>query len=136
MKRLILHSMFAAAALVAVAGSASAQILTAEIPFAFRANNVLMQPGSYEVVRVNSSNTVMYSLRNRDTSAAVLLSSYSHYEPSKAATAKLGFECVDNRCSLRELSTGGDSAYRFFAPKMARGETREIALSRNAIKAD
>jgi len=140
MKRLILHSMFAAAALVAAAGSASAQNLTAEIPFAFRANNTLMQPGSYEVVRINSSASTMYVLRNRDTAGAVLLAAYSQHEPSKewvkSAVAKLAFECADNRCALQELWTGGAAAYRFFAPKMARGELREIAFSRYSNKAD
>jgi hypothetical protein len=136
MKRLMIHSMFAAAALVAGAGSASAQMLTAEIPFAFRASDKLMQPGSYDVVRISSSNAVMYSLRNRDTNAAVLLSTYGRFEASKPAAAKLAFECGDSRCALHELWTGGASGYRFFVPKTARGEMREIALSRNPNKAD
>jgi len=140
MKRLILHSMFSAAALVAVAGSASAQMLKADIPFAFRASNKPMKPGSYEVVRVNTGNSVLYSLRNRDTKATVLLASYSKYEPSnawvKAGMPKLVFDCPAGSCALQELWTGGTVSYRFFDPKSGRGEAREIALSRSANKAD
>jgi len=140
MKRQILHSMFAAAALLAVAGSASAQMLKAEIPFAFRANNTLMQPGSYEVTGIRTSNAVMYSLRNVDTHQAVLLSTYVAKDPGKdwvkSGTAKVGFACTDNRCALSELWTGGASAYGFFVPKRGSGETREIALSPSPNKAD
>jgi hypothetical protein len=140
MKRLIMHSMFAAAAVVAVAGSASAQIMKAEIPFAFRASGTLMQPGTYEVVRINSSNAVLYSLRNRDTKAAVLLSAQSQHEALKrfvdSGMAKLAFACTDNRCALSELWTGGAAAYGFSAPKASRSEAREIALTRSSGKAD
>ena len=140
MKRQILHSIFAAAALLAVAGSASAQVLKAEIPFAFRASNTLMQPGSYELVGIRTSNVVMYSLRNVDTHSAVLLSTYVLRDPAKdwvkAGTTRVAFSCSDNRCALSDLWTGGSSAYGFFAPKRGRGEMREIALSPSPSKAD
>ena len=84
MKRLIMHSMFAAAALVAVVASAPAQTLKAEIPFAFRSGNTLMQPGSYEVVRIQTGNLAMFSLRSRDSDVAVLLTDHGHRDADKA----------------------------------------------------
>jgi hypothetical protein len=140
MKRMILHSMFAAAALAAVAGSASAQMLKAEVPFAFRASGQLMQPGSYQVVRLQTSNAVIFSLYNRETDTAVLLSGYDRRDPAKewakAGTAKLAFSCTASRCALRELWTGADSTYRFSAPKAGRGESREIVLTLSSNKAE
>jgi hypothetical protein len=40
-----------AATLVVAAGTASAQTLTAEIPFAFRTGSAMMAPGTYTVIR-------------------------------------------------------------------------------------
>ncbi len=49
MKKLTTKFMIATAALVVAAGAASAQIMTASIPFEFRAGNRVMAPGTYRV---------------------------------------------------------------------------------------
>src|SRR5580700_2722631 len=55
MKNFTMQLTIAAAALVAVAGSASAQTYKAEIPMAFHAGSNAMAAGSYEVVVRNTS---------------------------------------------------------------------------------
>jgi hypothetical protein len=136
MKRLITFSVFAAAALVAVAGSASAQTLKAEIPFSFRAGKTLMGPGTYDVVVDKTSATRVFRLHNRESNVSVMLIGNVQDDAAKAwreaGLPKITFECVETRCALRRIWTGGDSAYRFLGPKPgADGAVRvaEIRLS-------
>jgi len=135
MKRLIMHSILAAAALGAVAGIASAQSVTAEIPFAFRASHTLLQPGSYDLARIRTASAVVFSLRSRDNGASVFLMNYGGHDPDqggvKAGAAKLGFTCSEGHCALQELWTAEGSSYRFVVAKHDRGEAREIALTRS-----
>src|SRR5256885_1219805 len=98
MKRLTIHSMFAAAVLVAAAGSASAQMLKAEIPFAFRAGTALVQPGTYDVVSQVSLGSTMFRLHNRDTNQSIVLFRNGTRDVVKAWAAAghptLAFRCA------------------------------------------
>jgi len=117
--------MFAAAALVAVAGNGSAQVLKAEIPFAFRAGSTLMQPGAYQVKTDRSGATVRFYVTNLDTNATSVLGTYALNDPKKAwvknGLPMLAFDCVEARCALREVWTGDASSCRFFGPALGPG---------------
>src|SRR5512146_2985337 len=84
MKRWTIHSMFAAAALSAVALTAHAQTLTAEIPFAFRAGSVGMSAGTYDISIDQMSASRVVRLQNRETHASALITNYAATDPSKA----------------------------------------------------
>ena len=73
MKSLTTNCMIAVAALAAAAGSASAQVLKAEIPFTFRAGKALMPPGSYELNLGAAPSRTFFILRNAQTKASVML---------------------------------------------------------------
>jgi hypothetical protein len=136
MKRFLTHSMFAAAALVAVAGSASAQSLKAEIPFAFRAGAVLMQPGTYDVVARQGMSSMLFELHNRDTRQSVVLFRQGTRDVASAGLRKIAFECVGSNCALRELWTGSEASSLFSSPKNPSGDPVRIAEVPLTTKAD
>lgn len=135
MKRNIMHWMIAAAALAVAAGSASAQSLKAEIPFAFHAGGVLMPPGAYSVTRSVSSASQSFVIYNPETRQSVIL---AHYVPSDAPAAwradtqaRLAFECSSDNCVLRTVWTAaGEPAYNFFGHKPSGDEPVHIAVVR------
>jgi hypothetical protein len=142
MKRLTMTLTIAAAALVATAGSASAQILKADIPFTFRAGNTVMAPGSYRVTLNHSSAAKWFVFQNTDTRRGVMLARYTIGDAPKAwistGTPKLAFECAGSQCVLRSVWDGsGVSAYRFTGPKLGSGEDVRVAEIRmTSVKAD
>ena len=137
MKTLTTKMFLAAAALTVVAGSASAQMLRAEIPFTFRVGDRIQQPGAYEVNMLAAANRNYFTLRNTETRKAVLLSSFALADVPKqwraAGIPKLAFECSNSGCVLRDLWSGSDpNLQRFQAPRIGRaGEMRiaEVAMT-------
>lgn len=80
--------MIAAATLVVAAGSASAQSLKAEIPFAFRAGGVVMPAGTYQVKTDNHLGGHPYfEIRSVDGGRSVLLVGSVPHNPKKAWAA-------------------------------------------------
>lgn len=137
MKSFMVHSILAAAAVAALIGSASAQTLTAEIPFAFRAGQTLMAPGSYDVKTDRSGAVTVFYFHNADSHKSILLPTYYRTDPPKAWAAdghpRLSFECVETRCALRQIWMGDSPAYAFRGPRHgADGALRltEIPLTR------
>ena len=139
MKKLTTRLMIATAALMVVAGAASAQIrttLTAQIPFEFRAGNQVMAPGTYQVDRLATQTGVpIYKLLDVDSSRSIALLAQAPVEPRKGWTeenAKLVFSCTSGSCALAELWSGREShGYAFARPKLGKGEDaylREIPL--------
>jgi hypothetical protein len=126
--------MIAAATLVVAAGSASAQILKAEIPFTFRAAGVVMQPGTYQVkITMQQSGIPFFQIRNADAGRSVLLVGTAPHDPRKAweasGQAVLSFECSAGPCALTELWSGHDRpAYAFPRPKLGRDEPTRTAV--------
>jgi hypothetical protein len=142
MNSLTMNCMIAVAALAVTAGSASAQVLRAEIPFAFRAGNTLMAPGAYDLNMAVSPSRTYFLLRNAETRRSVMLANFNVGDVTKSWKAKrlptLGFECVDARCALRELWTADDSnAYYFRSPKLGRdGDVHVAEIVMTRLKAD
>jgi hypothetical protein len=138
MKRLTMHSLFAAAALTAVAGGASAQTMKAEIPFSFQAGGTAMAPGSYTVKVDHGSGNAHFLVRNNDTAKAVMLVQSVEGTARKTwradGQARLGFECAGARCALREVWSGADSrTYYLNGPKLGGNEaarSAEVALTK------
>ena len=136
MKSMKLHYLFAAAALAAVAASASAQILMkAEIPFTFRAGQSSDGPRVVWVrAPVGSSSYV--TLRNIDTGKSVI----AVYQPTRSTRTaarsqpRLTFACAASRCALQQVWPGG-CAPRLHAASPEAGfrrgsDGREVPLSR------
>src|ERR1035441_5566077 len=74
MNKLTMRFMIATAALVVVAGVASAQVMTASIPFEFRAGNQVMAPGTYQVDRLAAQTGVpIYRLLGVDSHRSIAL---------------------------------------------------------------
>jgi hypothetical protein len=139
MKRLTMNSLVVAAALTAVAGSAAAQTMKAEIPFTFRAGGAVLTPGTY-VVKIDSggSGQTHFVLRNEETRQSVIVGqTVQGLAPRQwraDGQARLGFECVGARCALRNIWSGGDTrAYYLPGPKLGGNETAraaEVALTK------
>jgi hypothetical protein len=98
----------AAALLAAVSGVASAQVMKADIPFAFRAGNAMMAPGSYFVEVKGADRLVYFWNRNAGQRAFVLYASTEN--PARQWTAKgdpvMEFDCGASRCELTRLWPG------------------------------
>ena len=132
MKRLTLHTLFAAAALTAAAGGASAQTLKAEIPFTFHAGEALLAPGTYLVSLDRTMGSSVFMLRNADTGRGVMVDRGVEGDAAKAWRAdgqpRLRFDCIGARCALREVWSGGDTRSHYLrAPKIAREEAARSA---------
>jgi len=133
MTNFMTRKMIAAATLVVAAGSASAQYLKAEIPFAFRAGNEVMAAGTYQVKTTTlQSGGPLYEIRSAG-GQSVLLAGTTQRDPQKAWAAAgkpvLSFECGVGRCSLSEVWTGsGRSSYAVPHPKLSRDEATHTAV--------
>ena len=142
MKSLTTNCIIAVAAFAAAAGSASAQVMKAEIPFTFRAGKSLMPPGSYELNLNATPSRTFFIMRNAETKASVVLANFNTGDVTKTWKAKglptLGFECFDAQCALHELWTANDSsAYYFRGPKLGRDGDPHIAeIVMTRVKAD
>jgi len=143
MKTLTTHCLFAVAALVAAAGSASAQNYKAEIPMAFRAGNKVMEPGSYDLKVVSQYTGHDYILiYNRTTASTAMLLPISGPDAPKAWTKAgnplISFTCAGHACTLSRFWDGRDSAtYEFPAHKLPKAEVDRVAIVTVAVtKAD
>jgi hypothetical protein len=139
MKKLTTNLMIATAALVVVAGVASAQTLTVSIPFEFRAGNRVMAPGTYFVNDLGlRAGTPLYRILSMNSHQATLLTPQVPVDPEQAwrasGGAKLVFACVSGSCDLAEIWDGARSnAYTLSRPKLGKGEDaylREIPMQR------
>ena len=140
MKSLTMNLMVAAA-LIGVAGSASAQVMSAHIPFDFKANGLQFSPGTYRIsVRGMSSGTPVVQVYNQDSKAgAVSVVSPGKDAPKSwrnRASAMLSFACAENRCELRTVWAGDDA--RTFELPASKNALSTLAGTINipAIKAD
>jgi hypothetical protein len=141
MKRFTLSLIFAAAAATVAAGSASAQMLKAEIPFTFRAAGAQMGPGTYTVITQNSAGLPHFVLKNVDTGKAAILTAGILTNASRTwkddGTPRIAFQCIERRCSLQQIWGGGvSSVYEFPTPKVRADESSTLTEIRMTTKAD
>jgi len=128
--------MITAAALAIATSVASAQTLKADIPFAFRAGNKVMAPGTYYVKANEAQHYTVVS--NYDSKSAVILMAGALSTPTKAWTAKgdpvITFDCVSGSCELTRLWTATGRPVMAFPSHNRGGEYRasvqEIRLVR------
>ena len=138
MKKLTSKLMIATAALVVATGAAAAQTMRAEIPFEFRAGNLVMEPGTYRVENLNRQiSAPIFRLLNVNSGGSAILTVQALVDPQKGWTeesSKLVFACTSGSCALAQLWNGPASqACKFYAPKLGKDETaylREIPMQR------
>jgi hypothetical protein len=136
MKKLTTKVMIATAALMVAAGVASAQTMTAGIPFEFRAGSHVMAPGTYQVDRLATQTGIpIYRLLDVNSHRSTMVLAQAQVDPEKgwaAGNPKLLFACTSGSCVLAELWSGSESnAYTFHGPKTDTDQTavlREIPL--------
>lgn len=134
MKNSTMKMMIAAAAILAVAGVASAQTMEAKIPFAFRAGGKVFEPGTYRV-RVASGNTgvPLISIGSLKPTQQVLTMGSYNGDAKKAwrdsGKAILSFQCGVGRCALSQIWMGNDGSpvYRLSVPNLGKDEHRTTA---------
>ena len=139
MKKLTTRLMIATAALVVAAGAASAQVMTASIPFEFRAGNQVMAPGTYQVDRLATQTGIpIYRLLGVDSRRSIALLAQAPVDPQKGwaeGNAKLVFACTSGSCALAEVWDGSSSyAYEFYRPNLGKDVTawlRVIPMQRD-----
>jgi hypothetical protein len=128
MKNLTTRLLIATAALVVAAGAASAQTMTAAIPFEFHAGGRVMEPGTYQIQRLLTSEIPVFWLSSVHSGTPIALLPQAGVDPQKTWEAsghgKLVFACTSGRCALAELYSGsGSRAYKFRGPKLGKDET-------------
>ena len=135
MKKLTTKLMIGAAVFVVVAGAATAETMTAEIPFAFRAGKQVLPAGTYRVDNeINRSITPIFRLTNlHSRRTATLVVPQAPVYPKTAwkhdGNPKMAFECAGGRCALAQVWTGpGSYAYTFARPSLGKGETAELMV--------
>ena len=123
-----------AAALLATSGAASAQVMYAEVPFAFRAGATVLAPGTYQV-RLSGPVQNSIVLSNFETRQSVILLAGSLEEGSKDWKADdggaLGFDCSVGRCALIRLWTrSSHSSLQFLRHSLGRDARTPVTLVR------
>ena len=143
MKKLTTKLMIAATVLVAASGAASAQTLTAQIPFEFRVGNRVMPAGTYQVGLASSvSSAPLFLLRGDYSRRSAILMAQARGDPRKAwaaeGGAKLEFACAGGSCALAELWDGsrGGPAYRFRLPEMGKDDIHMAVIPLQRGKAE
>ena len=136
MKSLTTKMMIATAALMTVAGMASAQtMMEAKIPFAFRAGGTVFAAGTYTVdTKLGGSGATLMTIRDKNSNNRLL--SYTFPGDVKASWKATGmgilsFQCGVSRCVLTDVWMGSALAYRLPAPGLGRDEpvrTAEIVM--------
>jgi hypothetical protein len=134
MKTLTTNCLIALAALVAAAGSASAQVYKADIPMAFRAGNTVMEPGAYDFnIAANLAGHSYISVRNHASGSTVMLLPIAGSDAPKAwrkaGNPLVSFVCAGRSCSLHEFWNGSDvGTYVFPAHKLPASEAERLAV--------
>ena len=115
----------AAVAMMAAAGTASAQNLKAEIPFSFQAAGARMHPGAYSVKLSAAGSGYIVQIMNEDERRSVMTSPQSVSMPSTAthSTVVLSFACTNGNCELSSLRNDYGVVYGFATGKKS-PETR------------
>ena len=136
MKRTAMNITLAVAALAVAAGTASAQTMKAEIPFAFRVGNKVMQPGEYRITMTSGSTPILNLLNIERHQSALLSTAYLNDVPKQWAAAglpKLAFLCGEGPCTVSQVWTGVGYALGFRSPRGKNGEPHiaEIVLRRD-----
>ncbi len=137
----ITKSLMVAAAALTLAGVASAQTLKAEIPFAFTVTGKLMQPGTYEVSRLNTGARTIRLLNMAVRESALAVPNVAH-DPAKEwkadGKARLAFECGSTQCALSQMWNGDSSspAQSFRTPRSHRESMHVAVIIARPIKAD
>ena len=133
MKNLTTKLMMAAAAMVSMAGLASAQTLEANVPFAFRANGKVLPAGTYRVhTNRTPSGAGEFVIQGHESGQHVLAVGFYDGEAKaawkQAGNAVLQFECGVSRCALKSVWMGsGESVYSIPVPKLGKDEPRRTA---------
>ena len=127
MKKLTTRFMIATAVLVVAASAASAQTMTASIPFEFRAGNRVMEPGTYRVDLSWLSGASVFRLLNVNSGGRAIVLGQAPADPKETWKAsgqgKLALACTSGRCALAEIWAGsGSYAYTFHRPKLGKDE--------------
>jgi hypothetical protein len=132
MKKLTTRLMIATAALVVAAGAASAQTMTAAIPFEFRLGDRVMAPGPYRVELSRPGGAVIFRLSNLHSGESITLLPQAPVDPRRewvGGNGKLAFACTSGSCALAEVWTGsGSHAYSFYGPKSGKDETAHLTV--------
>jgi hypothetical protein len=134
MKRYTMHMTLAVAALTIAAGTLSAQSLKAEIPFAFRVNGQLMQPGEYRVSLNHTTNgSPLLTVSSYEQKRTVIAMPINRNPVSKdwlqAGTPKLRFVCGEGACALNRIWTGEGDAVDFRTRHGKDGELHAMEIT-------
>jgi hypothetical protein len=130
--KLFTTNLMLAAAVMAIAGSASAQALSAEVPFAFHVRDTVMAPGSYRVETAWSSGAPLVRVNNigQKQTAMIVGHAESVVQNRKGDDhARLVFKCNGSRCELASVSSGS-GAVPVMVPttKAVRSERAEVRI--------
>jgi hypothetical protein len=128
MKSLTTKLMIAAAALVA-ASAASAQVLKADIPFAFQAGGKVLEAGTYRLDLHGPSGMLL--IENTHHGAAAVMAMPTSHIQGNDESAKLVFQCTHGSCTLVQAWAGYNaSGLQFNAPKVDRREQASLTVVR------
>ena len=141
MKSLTMNLMVAAAALMAAAGSASAQVVRVEVPFAFQAHGVNLAPGTYNVSLSHPNGSQVLRIFNQDTKASVLTMLHNGKDAPKhwlaAGNPVFSFACADGRCELQAIWLGeGTVSLAVPTPKNRSNFASAEIINLRGVKAD
>jgi hypothetical protein len=135
MKRFTMNMTLAVAALAVAAGTVSAQTMRAEIPFAFRVGDKIMQAGEYRLNMTSSgAGTPLLTVANlNDKQTVLVVPIYRNAVAKKwldAGLPKMSFACGEGVCTISSMWMGEGDTFNFHSSRGKYGEPRiaEIVL--------
>jgi hypothetical protein len=136
MKSMTTKLMVTAAAML-MAGLASAQTVTAQIPFAFRADGAVLPAGAYSLTTRAAANTRVFYVQNRRSLRSVIvIPEASLNATATPASAKLIFRCQGENCALTQIWTGGSTAYQLHVPRPSKNNEMVRIVTLQAERAE
>jgi hypothetical protein len=131
MKNVKLNLIAAAATLIAVTSTASAQsTMNANVPFAFRVNSRTVLPaGDYSVVRIGGGEANIWAFEDRVTGHKTMVAMGQLTGSRQGDPAKLEFQCRADNCALTKIQVGnGEAGYEIRAPKPKNAEEARLVV--------
>jgi hypothetical protein len=143
MKNGLTNLMIAAAAFVAVAGTAAAQTMEAKIPFAFHVSGKTLPAGTYRVTLQSTpagpQQLIVASPRRRNQLVALAFADRKvSADWQSSGMAVLSFQCGASQCALKNAWMGtSDLVYRIPTPKLSNDESvRTAEIVMHTVKGD
>jgi hypothetical protein len=111
---------FLAAAFLITGATASAETLTANIPFAFHVPGAQLPAGKYMMTRASYPNFDAWYFRNTDSTRSHLVASPIRKSTGRMSESRVSFRCAQDQCELTEIQSAVQGVRNAVPPSLSK----------------